>query len=144
MKPRNFITNILLALIFVAEIVLVLVAKAIDWKVIFIGIAGIILLVPDFILKPKHKAGYLVYKSLSQVFLVALGVASLFLGFVFALAFGLAEGFAQGCGGTVSHTEFDKVVANCLLYMFIPIICKIIMNIVDFALYKRELKKELK
>lgn len=141
MKPRNFIINILLILTFIAEIVLVLLAKAIDWKLIFIGIAGICVLIPDFILKPKHKAFYIVYKSLSQVGLIALGVITCVLGFVFSLAFGLAEGFAQGCGGSVSHTELDKFTADFIFYLFIPIIAKLIMNIVDFALFRRELKK---
>lgn len=139
MKPRNFITNLLLTNIFIASIVLVIISK-IDWKVIFIGVAGIIVLIPEWILLPKHKAWYLTYKGVSQVAFIALIVFSVMLGFVFLLAYGLAEGFAQGCGGTVSHTEFDKFVASYIFYMSIPIACKVIMNIVDFILFKRELR----
>lgn len=143
MKPRNFITNILLTLIFIAQIVLVLVSKT-DWKLIFIGIAGIILLIPEWILKPTHKAWYLVYKGVSQVAFAAQIVFTVVLGFVLLLAYGLAEGFAQGCGGTVSHSEFDKFVASYIFYMSIPIAIKIIMNIVDFILFKKELRKATK
>lgn len=140
MKPRNFITNVLLMLIFIAEIILVVVAKSIDWKVIFVGVVGVILLVPDFFIKPKHRALYLVYKSFSQLGVVLLIIASAFLGFIFHLAFGLAEGFAQGCGGSVSHTELDKFVAYYLMYLFVPLLAKLVMNIIDFAVYKKDLK----
>ncbi len=139
MKPRNFITNILLMIMFVAYIILVLVAKSIDWKMIFIGIAGIVILIPDLFLKPKHKVGFLVYKSIAQVEWLTLIVISAILGFIFVAAFGVAEGIAQGCGGTVSHNELDKFVANFTLYMFIPLICKVVMNVVDFILYRKEL-----
>lgn len=141
MKPRNFISTILLLILFLSLIIFVPFAKKIDWKVIFIGIAGIIVLIPDLFLRPKHKAGYLVYKSLAQVGLIAIMFFSVVLGFVFALGFGLSEGFAQGCGGNITHTPFDKFVANYMMYMFIPIIFKLVMNIVDFALYRKELKK---
>ena len=139
MKPRNFITNILLSIIFVIYIILVIVAKSIDWKMIFIGVGGLLILIPDFFLKAKHRAWYLTYKSISQVGWIVLIIVSFILGFIFVIAYGVAEGFAEGCGGTVTHTEFDKVVANFTLYMFIPLLCKVIMNIVDFALYKKEL-----
>ena len=136
MKPRNFTVNLLLTLVFIAQIVLSLLTP--NWQFIFFGIAGLILLIPEWILNVKHKAVYLSFKGVFQVLILVLGVGLFLYGLILSIAFSLSESLAQGCGGTVSHSEFDKFVAEYYMFTIIPIIAKVIMNIVDFALYKKE------
>ena len=139
MKPRNFITNILLTLIFIAQIILSVMTPT--WEMLFFGVAGVLLLIPDWFLKVKHKKGYITYKSVQQMLIILVGVGCTFMGFLLYVIYDVAEGLAEGCGGTVSHSELDKFSAQFSMLIFIPVFAKVAMNIVDFATYKKEKRK---
>ena len=54
------------------------------------------------------------------------------------IIYDVAEGLAEGCGGTVSHSELDKFSAQFSMLIFIPVFVKVAMNIVDFVTYKKD------
>ena len=141
MKPRNFVVNIILVLLCVAQIVLTFVAPSIPFWPFFIGLAGILFLIPDWILKPKHRAIYIVYKSLAILLFLLVGVASGFFGFIFGLIFGIAKDLAEGCGGTISHTELDTFYANYCFIISPVFLIKVAMVITDLAVYKKDRRK---
>lgn len=137
MKPRNLVVNILLSILFVIQIIFSIVSIC-PWQLLFIGVSGLLILLPDWFVRPKHRSWFFIYKSIAQVLFIVVGVFTFLYGFVLAISYGVAEGFAQGCGGTVNHTNFDKYVAEYFILLVIPILIKIIMNIFDFIFYKKE------
>ena len=143
MKPRNFATNILLVILCVVQIIMTILAKEIHPLLLLIGVVGILILFPDWFLKVKHRAGYIVYKSLAIVLFLALAIVSGGLGFIFSLVFGVAEGLAESCGATTSHTELDKAVANFCVFLVFPFVVKIAMIITDLAVYRKDRRKLL-
>lgn len=145
MKPRNFVTNILLTLLFIAQIFIS--AFTPHWQLLFFGVIGVILMIPEWILTPKHRAAYISVKAVFQVLIIVLGVLMALYGFVIFVTYDLAESLAQGCGGgeaNISHSPFDKFSAQFTMFMILPVLFKVIMNIVDFALYRKERRKYIK
>ena len=136
MKPRNFITNILLTMIFVAQIILSAITPA--WQMLFFGVVGVILLIPDWFLRVKHKKGYITHKSIQQALIILVGLGCSAMGFLFCAIYDVAESLAEGCGGTVSHSELDKFSAQFSMLIFIPVLVKVTMNIIDFSTYKKD------
>ena len=142
MKPRNFIVNIMLTLLSIFLIIGVCFGTQIPLPTLFIGVGTILVLIPEWILKPKHRAFYLVYKGVAQVLFTALIIISVFLGFLYGFIFELQNDLAQSCNSTINHSEMDEFLATYLMLYGIPILTRIIMNIVDFATYRKERKKD--
>ena len=141
MKPRNFVVNIILTLLSIFLTISVCFGTQIHWAILFIGIGVILTLVPEWILKPKHKATYLVYKGVAQLILLILMFMTLFFGFIYTLIFDVQNSLHQSCNSTISHSELDEFLASYLMLYAIPIFVRIVMNIIDFATYKKERKK---
>lgn len=141
MKPRNFVINILLMLVFVAQIIISLLTT---WQLFFFGLIGVIILIPELILSVKHGKGYIIYKAIFQVLVTALGVVCAGYGFILYLVYEAASSIASSCGGTVSHDNLDEFGALFNMLILIPVVAKIVMNIVDFATYKKDKKQLLK
>lgn len=137
MKPNKFALNVTLVFISVAQIILSFITN-LPWAMMFIGLVVIILLIPDFILKVRHKVGYLVYKGISQFFFVAGAVATILFGGFMTLLFVALEDIARGCGGTTNITTLDMIHSVLIIIIGICLLVKAIFNIVDFVKYKKE------
>lgn len=138
MKPRNFVINILLMLVFIAQMIISLLTT---WELFFFGLVGVIILIPELILSVKHGIAFIIYKAIFQVLVSVLGAFCALYGFVLYLAYEVAKDLAMSCGGNITHSKLDEFGALFNMLVLIPIVAKIIMNIVDFATYRKERKK---
>jgi hypothetical protein len=137
MKPNKFALNSVIVFISIVQIILSFVTKF-PWWMMFIGLGLIILLIPDFILKARHKKRYLIYKGISQFFFVLLSVATIILGGFLTLLLVALEDIARGCGGTTNIATLDKVYSVLIIAIGVCLLVKVIFNIVDFIKYKKE------
>lgn len=142
MKPRNFVINIILIILALAQMILSIVSTSIPWGFMFIGLAGIILTIADCFLKVKHKAVYIVFKSIFIFLFSSLVIATLFISIIVNLIFGIATGIAEGCGGSVSVSNLDMFVINYYFAVVVVYLTKVGMLITDLAVYKKD-KKQL-